>query len=196
VMTDNSSFKPLLRTPVTSLKPIMAQTTQSRFPNANPNVVSQPQGGVPSQVYAPQTRTYPQAGGQPNGTPSHVYNPAPVYSPGQPVYQPQAHATSSGGAVFNPNALRQTAPVNSAPAVNSAGSGTPSHVYERPSAPVSSAPVVHESSSSGGSSGGHAESSAGSSGSTPAASGSGSGSPQSGGGSGSGSAGGPPSRNH
>ena len=167
VLTDNAAFKPVLQAPVTSLKPVV-QTTQSHTFGTNPNTASR------QQIYSVPTRTYPQTSGQENVAPSHVYNPAPVY-------QQQSHTSGSGTSVYNPSGA------------SGGGSGQP---HERPSAPVYSAPV-HESSFSGGSSGGgRAESSGGGSGSSQSSSSGGSGNYQSNGSTSTGTAGGPPSRGH
>ena len=174
VLTDNTSFKPLLQAPVTSLKPIVAQATQSHTFNANPSAATRQPGISQTQFSTAPTRTYPQTSVQENGAPTHGYNSAPVYPSGPSTFPPPSHTTSAGGA----------------------GSGE-SHVLERPSAPVTSAPVAHESSSSSGSSSGRTESGGSASGSTQSTTSSGSGNAQlSGGSSSAGSGGGPPSRNH
>ncbi len=166
VLTDAGSFRPVLQTPVTSMKPIVVQAAATHTFETNPNAVSRPQGGAPSQIYLSPTRTFPQTGNEENMAPSHIIsNSTPTYPSGPSA--PQRTITNSGE--------------------------QESRVYERPAAPVSSgnsAPVVHESAPvSPGS--GRTESSAG-----PSQSSGGSLQSSGGAGISAGASSGPPSKNH
>ncbi len=143
VMTDNTTFRPVLQTPVTSLKPIVTQTKSHRGFSTRIRMRCRNRGAVVlHQIYAPPTRgIFADRRPAKRHALAYPYNPAPVYSSGQPVYQPQSHATSTARPAFNPNVTSGNG--------TDTGGASQSHVYERSSAPVSSAPVVHESSSSG-----------------------------------------------
>lgn len=166
VLAGNAVFKPVLQTPVTSLKPIVVQTHTS---SANPNAVTRPQGVTEAPIFAPPARAYPQ-------TESQVY-------PAGPTTSTQPHST--GNPAYNPYTQRQVVPSTVVPGENGAGGTTQPRVIERPSAPVTTAPVVHESAPSGESSGGRVQSTGGGSGGYP-----------SNGSTSSGPSGGPPSRNN
>jgi hypothetical protein len=171
VLAGNAAFKPVLQTPVTLLKPIVAPT---RTLSANPNAVTHPQGMTQAPIFAPPARTYPQ-------TESGAY-------PAGPSASTQPHP--AGNPAYNPYVQRQVAPATMAPAENSGGGTTQPRVMERPSAPVTTAPVVHESAPSGGGNGGRVESTGGGSRSAPSSAASGPSSAPPSGGSGTGNSGG------
>ena len=131
VMTDMTAVRPILQTPLTSLKPMVPQVYQSQRPvfNTSPTAAIPMQHGPVTSGIAPSATTYPQLG-QEGNVPPHVYpgtvSPVPVIKP--------TPTTSSG---------------------------SESHTYVRPSAPSyapSTANGAHSSPdasgySSGGSSG-------------------------------------------
>jgi uncharacterized membrane protein YgcG len=115
VVTNSALVKPVLQTPLTSLKPVARQETPSSIFNPSPNTISNA-GPVHSPQVVPTVRTYPQTSEEGNA-PSHVYYPpATVYPPGSSTYQPHSTATETGGATDSHQYVRPATPVYSPPA--------------------------------------------------------------------------------
>jgi len=111
IVTDGALVKPVLQTPLTSLKPVMRQGTPSSTFNASANRVPDPERASSTQV-VPTVRTYPQTSDE-GSTPSRTYYPgtrggsdfhpsvrptapAAPYSPA-PAYHPGGNSGGGGG---------------------------------------------------------------------------------------------------
>jgi uncharacterized membrane protein YgcG len=89
VVTDSSTVQPLLRTPLTSLKPAVTQSQSTSTFNS--------QRTPAAAGFGQEERTYPSTGEQGNGQP-HFYSPSPTYPSGPPssTTHPSTSATEGG----------------------------------------------------------------------------------------------------
>jgi hypothetical protein len=148
VVTDSSAFRPVLHTPLTTLKPMVrSQSSTSTFEtpvngNATMHSTSNPGGFYPTPSY----RTYPQTA--PGGNPNKVYQPGTIHPSGTSSFQPHAGTPGTGGEGTSHSYVRPSAPAvtpqaaPSAPTVVHQGSsGTPSSSATYSSAGGGAAPV-------------------------------------------------------
>jgi hypothetical protein len=119
VVIDDTSIKPVLQTPLTSLKPTARQETSSvtfgGAPNATQHTAPNPGG------FTPSNRTY--SGAAPGENPNHVYPSGPS------SFQSHVGATGTGGATESHAYVR------------------PGEATTAPQAVPSTAPAVHQGSS-------------------------------------------------
>jgi hypothetical protein len=143
VMTDETSVRPVLQEPLTSMKPVARETASGPVmrPYTPPDEIST-SPRVSPEVLAPTARTYPQTD-EPGAVPSRVYYPETVSPSPSPYYRPQPSTTVAPGA--------------GSQQIYSRSGGAGGAYSSAPSAPAphESAPAAHESSGGTSSSGGY-----------------------------------------
>jgi hypothetical protein len=167
VITDESSVRPVLQKPLTTMRPVgtAAHTANAPLPGAathssgtpaspgynpatHPNTVSRaPETAPPTPTYNP-SRVYPQTGGN-EVTPSRTYAPTQVY-PTNPNYSPRTAPTEipPQSRTYAPSSVYPSNPSSQPRSTPSESGGAPaaeSHTYVRPSAPASTPPAAQES---------------------------------------------------
>jgi len=135
VVTDSESVTPVLRAPLTSLKPMARRVMASPAFNTSPNTISNTERVPSTSGLTPTVRTYPGEGG--GGAPSRVYYPETVYPSGPSSDQTHSTATGTGGGSESHQYVRPAPAASSSPAATSihpggegnsgGGSGESSH---------------------------------------------------------------------